>query len=263
MSTVSTKHVNLYTAGCVTRRHGYMYLWTKPERFEQRLGYYPLAYYVKDPPVFLTGGLTAWGLCSQGITYQQYGNVTHAFTVVGMDNYPNAADVLEEWLNGWPSTLAPDNSNAIKMLTPGESKLFVVHGRGWINDWKPYRDNFIDVGRGLCLLPDNDPQHLPHLKGEDMCAALHWQHIIGKELERVKAKDRRAERHIGQHVYPAVMPINGVEPECSYAIIAWRPVDEIHVVDKGIDDLAIQEAIEWLTGAAGVPCQLPVFVTDN
>ena len=40
-------------------------------------------------------------------------------------------------------------------------------------------------------------------------------------------------------------------------------MDEIHVVDTGIDDNAIKEALDWLINATAIPAALPIFVTDN
>jgi hypothetical protein len=261
MSKVQRKHVNLYKAGCVIRLHKKLYFWTKPERFHDTTGQYPFTYYVYDPPIYVPD-LVSWGLCSEGVTYFQSGGIWHAQKVIGRDNYPNTADVLEEWLNGWASTLVPMMGEGLKLLTPGKSRLLIYHGGGWIDEYKDYRDDYISVlNREICMLPNSDPRRSAHLDGEDMCASLHWQHVTGGDRE--KRLDRRVERTIGQCTYPAVMPIDGEEPTEHYALVAWRPIDELHLVDTGIDDNAIQEAIDWLTGATGIPAQLPIFVTDN
>jgi hypothetical protein len=258
---VKRKHVNPYIAGCVVRRHAKAYLWTNPDGERSA---YPFSYFVYDPPIMLQSK-EAWGITDSGITYnlRQGTNIYDAFDVVGYDNYPNPSDVLEEWENGWMSTLAPTKvGNGMKLLTPGKSRVIAIHSRGWIDDYRPYREQYIDVPTVQnCFLPDDNPERRVHLKGDNMCASLHWQHVVGGDRE--KRLDRRVERTIGQKTYAGVMPIDGVEPECHYAAIAWRPVDEIHVVDTGIDDNAIKEALDWLINATAIPAALPIFVTDN
>lgn len=260
MSKVTHKHVNPYIAGCVVRRHAKAYLWTDPDK---STGIFPFSYFVYDPPIMLPS-LEAWGMTSTGITYNLRAgtDIYDAYDVVGCDNYPNSSDVLEEWENGWMSTLAPQMGNGMKLLVPGKSRVIAVHARGWIDDYRPYREKYIDIpDRDRCLLAKDDPERKVHVAGDIMCAALHWQHVVGGDRE--KRLDRRVERTIGQKTYAGVMPIDGVEPACHYAAIAWRPVDEIHLVDTGIDDNAIKDALDWLCNATAIPAQLPIFVTDN
>jgi hypothetical protein len=256
---VGRKHVTLYQAGCGTRRNYKAYLQTNHSWFEQ----YPLSYFVYDPPIHVES-LLDWGLCDQGISYMQSGGVYHAMTVVGLENYPNVADILEEWKNGWSSTLVPLMGEGVRLLTPVKSRLLIFSRAGWLPEYKKYRKSYIELETiNECFLPDVDPIRKEHLKGKDMCASLHWQHVTGGTLIDTR-EPRKVGRKIGQAYYEAVGPIDEI-PATDYALVAWRPIDELNLIDpaEAVDKSPLDEALEFLLGSTGTPCQLPIFLTDN
>jgi len=258
-SKIHKKHVTLYQAGCGTRRNYKGYLFTNHSWFEQ----YPLSYFVYDPPI-LVENLLDWGLCDQGISYMESGGIHHAMTVVGQENYRNVADILEEWRNGWASTLVPLVGEGVKLLTPTRSRLLIFSRAGWIDEFKDYRKGYVSLDDvDECFLAVEDPERKKHIKGKDMCASLHWQHVVGGSP--VSPGSREITRKIGQAIYKAVAPLEEVLPTEHYALVAWRPIDELDIIDplEATDRSPLDEALEFLLGSTGTPCQLPIFLTDN
>lgn len=254
---VAKVDIKPYIAGCGVRRHGQAYLTTNMREWRE---VYELNHFVLDPPVLIGDkeSLANWGLCDQGVAYiDQYDTatgkvITHAMTVVGRESYPNVADILEEWEAGWASTLVPLIGNDIHKLTP-ESRLYIVHASGWMDNWKVYRDEYLKTPRPPCMLAKDDPVYCQHLDGDDMCAGLHWQNVFTGV--RYLKHDRYVERTIGQTVYQAVGPIKDNMPVYKYAIVAWRPIDSITVVDsEDIQDKSpVEKALEFLSASTAIP----------
>jgi hypothetical protein len=219
---------------------------------------YPFSYFVKDPPI-LVEDPSAWGLNPQGISYIESGGYWHALDWIGANNYPNVADILEELLNGWCSGLLPlTDKEHIRLLVPHQSRRLLFHPHGWIENFKVYRDAWVDDGkRDVCLLPDNDPRREEHIRGEDMCAALHWQVVEGGKL----GSGRFTTRKIGDCTYEAIAPMKGEPPIYKLAHIMWLPIDEIHVIDSEAekDKDPVFEALDFLAGLNSIP----VFVVNN
>lgn len=255
MPSIKTKHVNLYIAGCKTRRRGKGYLWTDESRFKN----HPMSYFIKDPPEIVED-MKLWGISDQGVTYFQHGGIWHAKAVMGRAGYPNTADIFEEWLNGWASTLVPLIGEGVKLLTPGRSRLLIFHAAGWIREFRSYRKNYVELPRpDVCFLPNDDPDREKHLEGKTMCASLHWQHVRGG---KPISQGRLVDMSVGQHTYRAVGEMTPLPKEV-YAYVGWRPIDELHIVGDIEEPDTISTAMDFLFQASATQCQLPVFLTDN
>jgi hypothetical protein len=255
MAKVARKHVNPYIAGCDRRRHGKAYLTTDVMKW---LDMYPMSYFLYDPPILVEDEL-AWGICDQGVSYTNSGNVWHAQTIVGRTNYWNTADVLMEIMNGWASALAPLTGEKIKLLQPGGiSRRLIFHRAGWIDNYDLYRREYVKVPNiQECMLPEDSPQRQAHLEGKEMCASLHWQHVENG----TKRINRLTTREVGELKYTAVRPIENNPPKDRLALVAWLPIDEIDLVDSDEmeDKSDIATALEFLAGQTA----LPLFVTNN
>ena len=256
MVTTLRKQVKPYEAGCITRRHGKAYLTTDTKKW---LTQYPLSYFLYDPPI-LVEDEKSWGICDQGVSYIESGGIWHAQTVVGRHHYPNTADILMEILNGWASSLVPLVGDKIKLLQPGGiSRRLIFHRGGWIINHKEYREEYQSLNViQTCMLPNDHPDRSAHVKGETMCASLHWQHVTGG---KANGDDRYIERKIGEMVYNAVAPLEKCPPEEQMALVAWLPIDEIDIVNNEDmqDKSPVVQALEFLAGQTS----LPIFITDN
>ena len=266
-----TKHVSPYLAGCTVRRHGKLYAVTETDNYDKD---YALSYQVLCPPHYIGTEevMWSWGVSAQGVGFYKVNGILHLLSCIGADNYPNVADTLEEWLNGWASTLLPQNDPRLRQLTPGPngSRILFFHSRGHLTDFKTYRENFLQTRRPECLLPDDEEhkaQRQRHLDGDEMCAGLHWQHVLkgmNSQKKDVDPTRRYVDRTIGELTYRAVGPINHKEiPPAEYAIVAWRPIDRFDIVDnEAIDDKSeVEKALEFLLGQGAIP--MPVFRTDH
>lgn len=256
-STVTKKQIHPYSAGCGTRRHGHAYLVTNTKKWLER---YPFGYFVYDPPVLVEDPLS-WGLSAIGLSYMENGGFWHVKDWIGADNYPNAADIMEEFVNGWASSLLPLHSGSkehIKLLTPGQSRRLLFHPHGWIDNFKEYRDNWQKLARwDECMLPNDDTRRVDHLKGLDMCTSLLWQ-VVEKGKQ---GPERDTQRKTGEHVYYAIAPMENSKPSYRLALNMWLPIDEIHVIDNQAEQnkQPVMEALNFLVGLSSVP----LFVVNN
>lgn len=256
---VGTKHVSFKIAGCGVRKNGKVYAVTNTDRFDQ----FPFGYWLYKPPV-LIHDIASWGICDQGVSYYTGPDgITHIFSVAGLDGYPNASDIVEEWYDGWASTLIPNNHNPdVLKLTPGVSRLISVSAVGYFDEYQLYRKQFQKLPHvPECFLEEGTEGYERHLKGEEMCASLHWQHVVGGK----NADGRQVTCEVGDHSYPAIAPIEDHPTTNHYALVAWRPIDELHIIDSSEepDKKDLNDALAFLTGATGQACQLPIFVTDH
>jgi hypothetical protein len=253
------KHVTPYVAGCKVRKHGKGYLNTNSRKW---ISQYGLAYFLYDPPISISPEEEViYGLCDQGISYitDPSTGILHAQNVVGRNNYPNTADVLMEILNGWASALVPLQGENVKLLEPIKSRRLIYHRGGYLHNYGDYRREYLQLSNiQQCMLPESDDRYLAHIRGDDMCASLHWQHVIGGNQEK---DSRHTVRTIGEMVYDAYAPIENWPPEEGLALIGWLPIDEINIVDsEEIDDKsAIDEALAFLVGQTS----MPIYVTDH
>lgn len=260
MASITKKRVNPYIAGCDRRRHGKVYLVTDIEKW---LNQYPLSYYLFDPPILANE--RDWGICDQGVSYVETGGVWHAKTIVGRGmingtvGYYNTADILMEFANGWASALAPLQGEHVKDLEPGgRSRRLIFHRGGYLKNFEIYRKEYQKLpGIQECMLPKGSEQYKRHIAGKDMCASLHWQHVQGGSTRT----GRLTTRVIGELQYEAVRPLEGHAPQEELALVAWLPIDEIHIVDNEDmqDKSPVMKALDFLVGQTS----LPVYVTNN
>lgn len=251
---IGRKHLRRYVAGCGTRKSGYVYMYTDMQKW---LRTYPLSYFLYDPPV-LVSNPGDWGLSAQGISYVEKGGVTHAMDWIGKENYPNTADILEELLQFDGSGLIP-LSPGITKLIPGKSRRLLFHPRGYLHNAGIYREHFQETDRPVCILSPDDYRRSMHLDHDanQMCAGLHWQDVLGLSPE---PDSRLGVRRNGDTIYRAAGPIIGEPPQYDLALVAWLPIDELHIVegDEGRNDSKIAKAIEVLSRISN----LPVFLTN-
>ena len=213
---------------------------------------FPLSYFLFDPPI-LVENPTAWGLSAQGISYVKKGDVYHAQDWIGMDSYPNAADVLEECVNIGGSGLVP-LTNQIGQLTPGKSRRLLFHPAGHLYNAQPYKEQLLS-GNSFpdCAKPVDSPEYKLHRAiNNQMCSMLHWQHVEGGVVNF----GRTVTRKIGDTSYFAASPIQEAKPDQALALIAWLPIDELHIVQG--DDDKVNKALELLSKIS----DLPFFVTN-
>jgi len=255
--TIARKLVSAYTAGCGTRLHGHAYLVTNVKKQLER---YPFGYFVNDPPILIEDP-SAWGLASIGLSYMFKDGVWHVKDWIGADNYPNFADIAEEFINGYASSLLPLNDGSkehISLLTPGKSRRLLFHPHGWIDNFAEYRQNWVPLARwDECILPDSDFRRPDHLAGKEMCASLLWQVV---EKGKV-GENRQTMRKVGECEYWAVAPMADVKPLYRLAFNMWLPIDEVHVIDNEEikDKSKVADALNFLVGL----CSVPIFVTNR
>lgn len=250
------KYVPQVERGCATRRAGMTYMVTDKKWFKQ----YPLEYFLFDPPVYVPEPIN-WGLSPQGISYVKKNDIVHAQDWIGAVYYPNAADILEEAVTLGASGLAP-LTNQIGELTPGKSRRLLFHPAGWLHNAKAYKEEEVtDPGIPTCPKKKGSEERKRHNgKNDVMCARLHWQHITGGtplfDAPIPPGKERAVQRKIGDTTYLGIKPLESPAPEMGLALIAWLPIDELHVVQG--DDDKVAKALELLSKIS----DLPFFLTN-
>lgn len=246
---IKHKHINNHIAGCGTRRQGKVYMYSD---LQKHLSKYPFGYFLYDPPI-LINDLTTWGICAQGISYIFKEGYYHAVDWIGENNYPNAADILEEAFNFGGSGLVPLNPQ-IGKLTMGKSRRLLVHPNGYLKNNKVYKENVLALEKiPQCFRPKGFQQHIkPNIN--EPCASLHWQTVTGG----TPSSDRYITRTIGDTVYKAVAPIPGEDPIFGIAIIGWFPIDELHVIYSD-DRSDMDKALSLLKD---INSSIPTYITD-
>lgn len=268
---IQTKQVEPAVRGCnepgtVGRKAGKTYIVSD---MKIAMKHYPWGYFVQDPP-YPIDDPSVYGMSAQGVAYYKIGDTWHVFDWIGAQYYPNAADILEEAFNLDGSTLVPITKN-LALLEPGKSKRFLCHPCGNIMDPEKIQElkqNYVEIP-GLpspihCFLPDGDAQ-LEHIHDNgQMCATLHWQHVMPlanakREFKKQLgvADPRMGFRDIGQTQYIAARPIDNKQPKCSLAIVGWLPITELHVVDTPDTD-KLETALNKLKDLS----KIPIFLTN-
>lgn len=236
-------------AGCGLRRQGKVYMYSN---MKKHLDKYPFGYFLYDPPILIEDP-TAWGICPQGISYIFKEGVYHAVDWIGNNNYPNAADILEEAFAMNGSGLIPLTPQ-INKLTMGKSRRLLVHPNGYLKNNKPYKENYLALERiPACFRPKGHQQHKqPNIK--EPCASLHWQTITGG----IPSLGRHVMRTVGSTTYEGIAPIENETPDYGIAIIGWLPVDELHVVHT--DDNSEMDRI--MKALKDIDPSIPMFLTN-
>lgn len=249
MSQIKQKQMVQHLAGCGLRRQGKVYMYSD---MKKRLEKYPFGYFIYDPPIVVEDA-SSWGICPQGISYIWQNGYYHAVDWIGVNNYPNAADILEEAFSFGGSGLVPLNAQLNK-LTPGKSKRLLVHPNGYLVNNQIYKKNYENIARiPKCFKPIGQQQHSKE-KVNEACASLHWQTVEGG----ITSFGRHVTRTIGSTVYDAMKPLDNEKPIYKLAIIGWLPIDELHIVDSE-DKSEIDKALDLLKNLTS---DMPVFLTN-
>lgn len=274
---VRQKYVQAFERGCGWRVIGGTYFVSNmlkaetPEQLDADKRFHPLSYFMMDPPIIVENP-AALGLSAVGYSLVQdpHTGIWDVYDWIGASHYPNVADFWEEMAaldsdgNMHGGSMLAQIQDDWSRLTPHVSKRWFVHPNGYFQNWKPYRENWVDTGWEHCFLPENNPKRQEHLNNQEMCAALWWQHVTGMKIARGTA--RAGVREIGSTKYAAAGPIKNVDPKPCLAIVGYGLIDELHVIagnvaqnPKSVND-KIAATIRRLQSMS---TQLPIFVTNS
>ena len=184
----------------------------------------PLEEFLMDPPIRVPENLNIPAI---GMTPVVQNGVTHLIDWIGAIHYPNVADYLEEVRAYGVSRRMPSNL-PFDQLTK-DSRLLLVHGKGWIDNFHEYdtEDAPLDCPTGK------------HISGDlvEMCIGLWWHDLInGKELEPAHAAYFDSPARLVEVGMPSLSYVgrrrpDGVAPENSPTFIASFPCSRIAGVD--------------------------------
>jgi hypothetical protein len=249
MKQIKQKQMVQHLAGCGLRRQGKVYMYSDMKKHLEK---YPFGYFLYDPPILIEDPAN-WGICPQGISYIFKDGVYHAVDWIGVNNYPNASDILEEAFQVGGSGLVPLNLQLDK-LTMGKSRRLLVHPHGWLQNNQPYKREYQNLPQvPECFRPIGSRQHKKPSVNEP-CASLHWQTVEGGNV----ISERYVQRTVGSTTYNAVAPLTTEKPVFSLAIIGWLPIDELHVVNSE-DKSDLDKALDLLKNLTS---DMPVFLTN-
>jgi hypothetical protein len=192
-----------------------------------------------DSPVPVPDGLS---LSVRGMNVLQLvpGGPFHLIDVVGQNNYPNAADILEEGRSlGFSRKI--QRTAEFDRLGP-DSRLILVHARGYIENFEDYYVR-IEAAMGSDLYQDF--WHCPRCRTEHvnlgrpdaMCAGLWYVDLVEgiEEVGRERAgfsgfpTVQRTMTHASY--YGAARP-DGLVPEYRPAFIASLPISRLVVIES-------------------------------
>ena len=260
------KHKQHHVAGCGTRRLGkaYLFSYTKGDPSDLELCFKVMAEIIKDPPIWLQDS-ERMGIAKQGISISEIGGTYHAFDWIGMtEGYPNASDILMEYILKDGSTLIPLRTQGLEKLIPGESKRILCHSHGIMFNPEELLANRVKIPFVPdCFIPEGIGKDF-HWQAQEYCASLHWQTCVHTDKKNIK--DRLTTTTVGDLTYQCATPPKGFVPQWGDAIIAAIDIHELHLVvgnmkenPPDVNDI-IQEAIEYL---GGLDLSLPIFLTNN
>lgn len=206
--------------GCGTRVKGGIY-W---ECSFSEDGGAPLEDFLMDPPIRVPENINIPAI---GMTPVVQNGVTHLIDWIGAVHYPNVADFLEEVRYFGVSRRMPSNLPFDRLTK--DSRLLLVHGKGWIDNFQEY-----DV--------EDSPFECPtgkHAPGDlvEMCVGLWWHDLLnGQELGPIYRSHFDDSQRVVEVKLPSLSYVgrrrpDGVTPEYSPAFIASFPCSRIVVVD--------------------------------
>lgn len=201
--------------------------------------------------------------------------VYHIYDWIGEDNYPNVLDVAEEGRRlGFSRRCELPSADDYAKLT-SESRLLLIHSRGWIDNSEEY---FCKIGLDLratsygqmwrCPKYIQD-HHMALVSAEGdypkMCAGLYWYDLWDgtspvEESDRMPALMRSApvdlarKRELVSGTYFGFERPEEIEPEYRPAIFLSLPIVTFQIVDPK------REAVDQAEKLSR--CGLPVEVTD-
>lgn len=220
----------------------------------------PVEDFLFDPPIPVDA--EALGVKPRGVKYVQGPDgVTHVLDWVGADNYPNAADFVEEVRTMGMSRKIPKNMD-FGLLEPG-SRLVVLHPRGYLKNWLEYWRYAGENGSGC---PKRKPEHptseaLRSLGGAyvgdppdrdwlwtsmgdpepppdlEHCLGLLYGAVSGGEPQMYEwpgggtTETRNVVRVTPGAVYPAMKSPPDLKPDFTLAMIASFPIVQLDVIE--------------------------------
>lgn len=188
----------------------------------------PLESFLVDPP--LPVDLKAMGLTPVAVKMVERDGIWHVFDFVGEKYYPNIADFLEEVRRFGLSRRLPKNID-YSLLT-SESKIILVHRKAWIENVRPYYEDWqtlTEMYWNKC--PNSDQSHADDY--DEMCAGVWWQDIDPHEHKKVpySGSDRIVEIEMPSFKYTAALKPDDHLPGYDPAIFASFPMHRLAVVD--------------------------------
>lgn len=151
-----------------------------------------------------------------GVHWVQRNGVWHLVDRVGLKYYPNPSDVFEETARLGLSRRLPKNLDFSRLTR--ESRLLLVHDRGWIENWDQWPDP-----------PYVCPNHR-HTPARDSlcCMGMWWEALT--HAESVGDSPRSAVRHMATFDYTGRRCPDDVTPEYWPAFIASFPATRLAVI---------------------------------
>lgn len=209
------------TRGCGRRTAGAIYAETGLSPFGR-----PIEEFIFCPPLKIEPadfGLRAIGV----VIFRDKSGVYHIMDRVGMNGkagttgYPNAADMIEEIRRfGMSRKLNPKLDYSL--LTPGRSKHFLVHDRGWIENAAEYLA--AEGAQARC------PKGIEHHPGKVACCAGLWYDDLREGAMPVREGGREVVRRMASFQYIGRATPEGVQPRYAPAVIAAMPITRFAVV---------------------------------
>lgn len=196
------------------------------------IGGLPIESFIFDPP-------KPWPdiHASVGVDLIEFDGVFHIFDVVGSDDYPSPADILEEIMAKGASRKVSPMLDFSKLTT--RSRLILLHRKAIIKNldqvapWEKLNPNFAQLDGLKCAhYVKNGQPTQPHDHGREHienhtipCVAYHWMLFPPGDPE---TKDST----VGDLTYPVWYPAGGygVDPVFSVGIIANLPITGISVI---------------------------------
>ena len=243
--------------GCGMRKSGGLYLesGTTSSRTAR-----PLEAFLCDPPVPMTTD------CKVGVELIERGGVVHILDWVGAENYPNAADFLEEGRVLGFSRLISKNLDLSRLTA--DSRILIVHARGLVTNHEELRphmpESYNDAYRDGRRKPAFE-HHCGHL--EKTAIPGHFtphphKHACTRDLWALppasRAEDGSPPRYLRDFasVSYEVFPLSPDAPatETTPALVASLPITNIAVVkaEGGAHRKTVERVKEMLTWEGGL-----------
>jgi hypothetical protein len=181
-----------------------------------------------------------------GVTQVEREGVWHLLDWVGAMHYPNVADFIEEARRFGISRRVSSALDFHKLTT--DSRLILIHPRGWIRDAEAYylaipflhrSGNPYGQGRsgnpygqgGAHTCPKGWPTHNRISDPPPMCAQLWWQDVDGGvPTLHPDFSERRVVRTMPSFAYTAFAPPPKVDRKWTPAIFGSFPITRLVVV---------------------------------
>ncbi len=204
--------------GCGNRKAGGVYI-------ESKLCAEGAPFYtaIVDPPVIVPEELIS-RISAVGMTMWERNGVNHLVDVVGECHYPNPADFVEESRRMGLSRRI-SNKFPLDKLTPGQSRIILVHNKAYINNWRELYE-----GRTTQDLPQCPTHNAAHDLSVDrnkaMCARC-WY------MDHEAPAGSMQVRHMVETpsvTYRAHYRTSGVESSYTPAIFMSWPITNIAVI---------------------------------